>query len=345
MRTHSGPHSFRPSLFILEGRDVPSATVDLTTAGSSGEINGALFQQADAQPTGTGVIQSFVRIQGTGVERGYNTDARGLQFDENSSPKFTRSLQLNDVPVVLVNGVAYRQFLLDINQKASAPLLSLDELKIFLGDKGNLKGYDTNTGKLAGLDAVYNMDAGANNSVLMNYSLNHGSGSGDVFVLIPNQLFQSATANPYVYLYSTFGQTAAANSGFEEWAVLPKTDTTALGSLSGKVYLDAYPNGYYNDNEPGIAGVTITLTGFDNQGHAVSLSTVTDANGNYSFLYLKPGTYTITETQPQNYDDGSETVGSLGGDVSQDIFMNIALTAGLNGVNYNFGELDGVPNS
>ena len=346
MRNRSGTNSFRPCLFQLERRDVPSATVDLTTVGSSGTINGALFQQANAQPTGTGVIDSFLRIQGSGVERGYNTDARGLQFDENKSPQFTRSLRLNDVPVVVVDGVAYRQFLLDINQKASAPLLSLDELKIYLGDRGNLKGYDFTSGKLAGLDAVYNLDAGSDHSVLMNYSLNHGSGSGDVFVLIPNSLFASSNANPYVYLYSTFGQTAAANSGFEEWAVLPKAASPAPGSLSGKVYFDANLDNSYTNGDAVISGVTITLSGTDDQGNVVLLSVMTDANGNYSFLNLRPGTYTITETQPDGYDDGEDTLGSLGGvDIVDDTFSNIVLLAGQNGVNYNFGEIKAVPNT
>ncbi len=80
----------RLSLETLDGRDVPSATLDLTAAGSAGQVNGAQFRQTDAQPTGTGLINSFVRIQGAGVEAGYNTDARPLQFQEKGGQKFTR---------------------------------------------------------------------------------------------------------------------------------------------------------------------------------------------------------------------------------------------------------------
>jgi len=58
--------------------------------------------------------------------------------------------------------VAYRQFLLDINQSSGHPRLSLDELKVFLGDQGNLRGYKAATGKLAGHSAIYNLDAGVN---------------------------------------------------------------------------------------------------------------------------------------------------------------------------------------
>ena len=329
---------FHLCLETLDGRDVPSATLDLTARGSHGAVGGALFEQSDAQPTGTGRISSFVRIQGTGVESGYNTDARPLQFQEKTGANFTRSLKLSDVPVTVVNGVGYRQLLLDINQNAASPLLSLDEIKVFLGDKGNVTGYDPVSGRLAGRDPVYDLDAGGDNAVLLNYSLNHGSGSGDLTVSIPDALFGSAVGDPFVTLYSSFGKTAGGNGGFEEWAVLPKTDVSALGSLAGRVYYDADSNGSFSAGDAGISGVFITLTGTDDLGRAVSLTAVTDAAGNYRFASLRPGTYTLSETQPADYIDGIDTVGTLGGDLGNDLFSNIVLRANQNGVGYDFAE-------
>ena len=201
-----------------------AATLDLTTAGSSGSINGAIFQQTDPQPTGTGVIDSFLRLQNNGIEQGYNTDARPVQFDEKTDPNFTRSLLLSDVPIVNINGVDYRQFLLDINESngQGRELLSLDQLQIFQATSPTLNNYDTSSGQLVGATKIYDLDAGGDNSVLLNYDLNHGSGSGDMFAYIPNSLFDPST--PYVYLYSRFGEDAAAegtaDAGFEEWAVL-----------------------------------------------------------------------------------------------------------------------------
>src|SRR5438067_1440064 len=79
--------SCRLSLTVLEERDIPSTTlpdVDLSTRGASGWINGAAFVQNTTQPTGSGVMHSFVRVQSNdAIEQGYNTDARPLQFDEN----------------------------------------------------------------------------------------------------------------------------------------------------------------------------------------------------------------------------------------------------------------------
>src|SRR5262249_20334988 len=148
----------------LDDRTLPSATVlDLTAAGASVTTDGFRANQVDAQPTGTGFIHSFVRIQGAapggGIEQGYNTTARPLQFDENPSPQFTRALTLDQVPIVVVDGVAYREFLLDINQKASASRLSVDEVRVFLGDRSDLTGYDPNSKTLAGRAAAFDMDA------------------------------------------------------------------------------------------------------------------------------------------------------------------------------------------
>ena len=79
-------------------------TLDLTRSGASGYINGAYFVQGNFASAGTGAIDSFVRIQThRAVERGFNTDARLLPYDENNSPQYTRSLLLADVPVVSIN--------------------------------------------------------------------------------------------------------------------------------------------------------------------------------------------------------------------------------------------------
>jgi len=109
-RKHTGkPCALQLHVEQLEDRVTPS-TLDLTTHGAIGTINDALFRQFDAQPTGTGVINSFVRVQSNkgAVQQGYNTDFRKVQFDENTSPQFTRSLSLDAVPIVDIGGIKYR---------------------------------------------------------------------------------------------------------------------------------------------------------------------------------------------------------------------------------------------
>ncbi|HZZ77397.1 MAG TPA: SdrD B-like domain-containing protein [Gemmataceae bacterium] len=109
-------------------------------------------------------------------------------------------------------------------------------------------------------------------------------------------------------------------------------------SLSGFVYYDANNDGNFDPSEKGIANVTVTLTGFDDNG-PVSKTVKTDANGAYSFTNLRPGTYAITETQPSAYLDGKDTIGTPGGTTGNDVFSDIQLAAGVDGTNNNFGEI------
>jgi protocatechuate 3,4-dioxygenase beta subunit len=109
--------------------------------------------------------------------------------------------------------------------------------------------------------------------------------------------------------------------------------------LSGFVYEDPNNNGVIEPGEGRIAGVTMTLTGVNDLGQTVSLVCLSDVDGSYGFGSLRPGTYTVTQTQPAAYLDGKDTVGSKGGTVTNDRFASIVLNAGDHSANNNFGEL------
>jgi hypothetical protein len=115
---------------------------------------------------------------------------------------------------------------------------------------------------------------------------------------------------------------------------------SATGSLSGFVYLDRNQDGIIDtaNGDHGIAGVTIELIGVNDLGQTVDLITTTDSTGAYSFTGLRPGTYSLSESQPAGYTDGADYLGSLGGTPQDDQFFNIALGAGQTGVNYNYTE-------
>jgi len=189
--------------------------LDLTSNNASGFVNGGFFQETSPQPTGTGVIDPFLRLQANGTEQGYNTSARPVQFDQKTDPNYTRNLMLSEVPKVTIGNTTYRQFLLDVNESngQGRNLISLDKLQIFQSPQGSLSSYPNLGTK------VYDLDAGKDNSILLDYSLNHGSGSGDMFAYIPDALFDPSV--PFVYLYSQFGDAdGSSDAGFEEWAVL-----------------------------------------------------------------------------------------------------------------------------
>jgi hypothetical protein len=206
-----------------------AAALDCTVNCDYVLYGGAVFNTIDAQSTGTGVIESFVRIAGTAeVVDGHNSDGRPLLNDENTSPVFTHDLQLADVPTVTIDGIVYYEFLLDINQQAADPGLTLDELQICTSATGDLLAANTCPGTL-----VYDLDTfgpDEDRAVALDYNLNSGSGSGDLLVYIPQSLL-GTDGSTYVYLYSLFGSNSTGftktgydggfgnNDGFEEWAV------------------------------------------------------------------------------------------------------------------------------
>jgi large repetitive protein len=114
-------------------------------------------------------------------------------------------------------------------------------------------------------------------------------------------------------------------------------------TLSGRVFFDRNENGDPDGDgtpEPGIAGVTLTLTGTDLDGNAVTRTAVTDSAGEYEFAGLPGGTFTLTETQPAAYQDGAETVGTFGGiRTDTDAVVGIVVPTGGTGGGYLFAEL------
>ena len=162
--------------------------------------------QIDPQSTGTGVIDSFVRIQQTGNESGYNTDISTFGTPLNTmGGGFTTPLLLADVPIVMIDGVAYREFLLDINQTLPGALLSLNQIQIFqsaapLGNE-TVSATTTPVISFAGATEVFRMNTGAytgtgggGTTIQLNYALNAGSGSGDMFLYVLNSSFTGGGA-------------------------------------------------------------------------------------------------------------------------------------------------------
>ncbi len=117
------------------------------------------------------------------------------------------------------------------------------------------------------------------------------------------------------------------------------------GHISGYVYKDAGNDGVWDGTPAGISGATVSLSGVDNLGNPVNTSTTTSTDGSYNFANLRPGTYTVTETQPVGYLDGKDTTGtatpgSTAGSVTgNDVISGIVLDAGGSSVNNNFGEI------
>ena len=203
---------------VTTGLSTRATSLDLTGGTSSGMINSAFFIRTDAQSTGSGSLDSFVRISDNGdLVEGYNADARPVMPHVNTSGTFTRDVVLSSVTISNLSGINYYQFFLDINQKNSDPLLSLDKLQIYT--RGSALSSANLLSDLTASPSVlrYNLDAGTDSEILLNYNLNSGSGSGDLLAYIPTAMFGANT--DFVYLYSQFGGKGGAyvnNDGYEE---------------------------------------------------------------------------------------------------------------------------------
>lgn len=228
------------------------------TAVDSGSINGAIYMIDATQPAGTGTFTRkddvFLTIQRNGVEEGYNTSAGGV-MDIKRVPQWNHEITVASLGVVKFEASLYVPFLLDINETATdrGRLISLDDVKIFTTSATAIT--NPTVASLVSdsrLSMVYNMDAGANNSVLLDYGrTGRGSGAADMVLLVPYSIFAKAKSTDTVYLYSKFGgdiigasadggNNTTADAGFEEWTrggtAIPEPSAVFLG-LIGAVSL------------------------------------------------------------------------------------------------------------
>lgn len=208
---------------LTAGLAIVSATanasvVDLTGNNNTGRINHAEFDWTPEQPTGTGVIQPFLRVQAKMTEQGYNTSG-GTPFDDKAGP-WTHNIQLSDLEgsIVIIGKFAYYQLLLDVNEpNGRKSLISLDRLEFYTSQTPNLTTEDvTSLGILR-----WSLDGQEDSYVLLDAGRNHGSGSGDMYAYIPVAAFAGAQSTDYVYMFTRFGDQvgAATGGGFEEWSI------------------------------------------------------------------------------------------------------------------------------
>lgn len=111
-------------------------------------------------------------------------------------------------------------------------------------------------------------------------------------------------------------------------------------TIAGTVWFDQDNDGVLDGGEnTRIAGVNLTLSGTDNLNKPVMLTTVTAADGSYQFTGLRPGSYTVQESQPGGWLDGKDNPGNSGATLGNDLVSNILLMAGQSVTGVDFGEL------
>jgi hypothetical protein len=205
-----------------------ATTIDLTTLGSTGTIDGAEFRQ-DSGGSGTGVFPAFVQIDSNlTVHSAYNTTVNSVN-ENGQSDQFNHELQVSQLSTFYIGNVPYYSFYLDINESNDGinNYLSLDELTVLTctGACANQSTEPLPVGSVR-----YDMDLLEDSQVLLDFDLEEGSGTSDMIFLVPVSNFGGALPTDYVYLYSLFGSLGnagggnrdyGASDGFEEWALGP----------------------------------------------------------------------------------------------------------------------------
>jgi len=116
-------------------------------------------------------------------------------------------------------------------------------------------------------------------------------------------------------------------------------------SLSGHVFHDLNNNGEMDPGEPGIEHVRIQVDFTDTSGLGLvqipRFTFTTGSDGAWSVDNLLPGRYTVFESQPLEYVDGKDDIGSEGGvvDHPNDTMSMIDLGPNVDGTDYDFGEI------
>ena len=286
------------------------ADIDIRADSSSTTIGGAIFKKLPPSGSGTGQYNTFLAISDNdGNERGFNSDDTNPlnATNNNIDVAKTHTVLLGTIPVKIIDGVAYYEFHVDLNESNNVPnaQISLDTFQLYTSSNGGIE--DLNVLKTQNL--AYDMDAGGDVTLLMSDASSSGSGNDDYAVLVPVANFAGQDpSTTYLYLYVEMGFKGGdytVNGTFEEWNI------ELAGTLTGTKFSDVNSDGVRDqdgvdnilgtaDDEVGVGGVTIFIDAnkdgiFD---PTTERSTVTAADGSYSFAGVAIGTHQIDEVVP-----------------------------------------------
>jgi serine-aspartate repeat-containing protein C/D/E len=121
------------------------------------------------------------------------------------------------------------------------------------------------------------------------------AGTYVVSEIVPNGFTQTAPAAPGTFTVTLTTGQSVANLLFGNRAVQAPTNTA---SISGRKILDLNNNGIFDGNDRGFEGIVFEL--HDTSGNLVA-TTTSNANGDFTFMNLAPGTYVLSEILPPNF--------------------------------------------
>lgn len=315
-------------------QSAPTTTLNTTvTPTLSSTTTQAVFSQAETGQERTGTINKFDPTLGalTSVEiiaTGSLTAQAGVE-----NVGFRAGVLKTDLVGTLSYKVAglSNPIQATLNQTRNATVGAYDGNTDFGGSSGRMFTVQADAANAT------TVSPGTFQKIVLNdqASLKLFSGNGTI------QVLQDSDAEACVCGPGNLVGSVATKSSGNFQVIYKYTPLAQLGSIAGYVYHDVNKNGAYNPGDRMIAGVTISLTGTDVYGNAVSRTTVTGANGWFTFARLTAGTYSITQTQPAGYAQGVNQAGTLGGTpvAGSDTITGINVTPGASGTAYTFGEI------
>ncbi len=229
------------------------------------------------------------------------------------------------------------------------------DLALFENGPINLSETATSTSSASGsgnLVAQITSEGGSNVTVIYNYVPSNALPAGQYKIV---EVSTPPSYNPGPWT-PTNGQQLKTTTSQEEIDVTLNNSTststnnnfsfTQPVSITGTVYDDANDDGIQESNEPSLNGQntpdTITLTGTTKNGTPVNEQTGIDANGNYSFSGLTPGTYNLSSTTPTGYFAGVANHAEVPTATSTGTaYTGITLNSGAQGSSFNFGVYQG----
>lgn len=190
-------------------------------------------------------------------------------------------------------------------------------------------------GSARNLDVLANDEDADGTNTLTITSVTTGSNGGTITIEGDQLRYSAATG--FVGA-ETFEYTIEDSDGTASTATVTVNvaDATVDNTVSGFVYVDHDGDSTRGNNEAGVPGSQLTLSGEDTAGASVSFTTLTLNDGSYQFDNVPAGTYTLTQTQPQALVDGSSSTNDSGATVDGNVISNLSVTGDSAG--NNFGE-------
>jgi uncharacterized repeat protein (TIGR01451 family) len=176
-------------------------------------------------------------------------------------------------------------------------------------------------------------------------TVNNGTASVTIPTLNPGETavvtLQTTVGNTVTGNLSNQATVTAANdsnnSNNTSAAVTTNVTPPPPVTVSGRIYIDANRNSANDNGDGGIANATVRLTGTPLGGNTpVTLTTTTDASGNYAFSNVSQGTYTVSVVQPPDFVFQVSNPGSTAGTAGTLQISNINVNANSTGNNIGF---------